>query len=35
MTQETQEKCNCNCKASKCCEDKTCSCCKEKCCCKG
>jgi len=31
----TQEKCNCNCKASECCENKTCSCCKEKCCCKG
>jgi len=30
----TQEKCKCNCKASKCCTEKTCSCCKNKCCCK-
>jgi len=31
----TQEKCKCNCKASKCCANKTCSCCKKKCCCKS
>jgi len=31
----TQEECKCNCKASKCCEEKTCSCCKDKCCCKN
>jgi len=30
----TQDKCKCNCKASKCCKEKTCSCCKDKCCCK-
>jgi len=31
----TQDKCKCNCKTSKCCEEKTCSCCKDKCCCKN
>jgi len=31
----TQNKCKCNCKTSKCCEEKTCSCCKDKCCCKN